>query len=161
MPLSDACFSMMPPGMWHYVLTTDTTIAYGAHFYSACHVVRTVSSLAHALFSEHYTTNTSHWALFRVLLRMLPAWWANVGCRDEQDQAGGRCSFCVCQSRAVAELFPGIPLDLGSKEDLLRSCPKVTKIPQKFICRPISRLPRRQGGQMHFRTRLLLITVAP
>lgn len=65
---------MMHPGDFHIVLTTDTTIAYGGHFFPAVHLVKTVSCLASALFAQHWTTNIAHVEFFRIILRFLPSW---------------------------------------------------------------------------------------
>lgn len=60
------------------VLTTGSTIAYGGHFFTAPHIVKSVGCLVLALFTEHWTTNTSHLDFFRVVLRFLPAWFRSL-----------------------------------------------------------------------------------
>lgn len=60
----------MHPGDFHLVLTTEATISYGGYFFSKIHLLKSVSCLALALFTER----SSNVHIFRILLRLLPSW---------------------------------------------------------------------------------------
>lgn len=82
----------MHPGDYHLVLTTGSTVAYGGHFITSVHLVKTVSCLVHALFTEHYTTNTGHMAFLRIILRFIPCWFRQLSLTKDTDFA----DLCMC-----------------------------------------------------------------
>lgn len=75
-------------GVFHNVITTNSAITYGLHFYSAPLLPDAVRSIVHALFTDHFTTNSSNLPFFRVLLRFLPRWSIAIGSGYKTDDKG-------------------------------------------------------------------------
>lgn len=95
------CVRALHPGDVHIVLTTGSVIAYGQHFFSSAHLVKTVGAMVHAMFTEHYTTNTAHMPFYRVVLRFLPCWLHFLEADNESESSDGYWEFHCTRTRMI------------------------------------------------------------
>ncbi|KAJ7511094.1 hypothetical protein B0H11DRAFT_1953928 [Mycena galericulata] len=68
--LDNTTILLMPPSAVHVVITSEDSIAIGAHMAPACHAERLVDSVNHNTFTSDVTTNVDHAPARRLLLRL-------------------------------------------------------------------------------------------
>ena len=89
-------FSIMPPGVPHWVMGTSNAICVGRHFYAASTIRLSVVTIVHTFVLDGAVTNASHQKT-RTLLYQLLVFWSF---RLDQTDVDGKFNFQMQHSRS-------------------------------------------------------------
>jgi hypothetical protein len=77
MKLTTLFVRYMRPNTLHYVVTIESSIVYGRHFYSASTVQSSILGIVHTFIMSNGITNVLHDQLHTMLRRMMAMWYEN------------------------------------------------------------------------------------
>lgn len=81
---SDSSHSYMRPNTPHIVMTLESSITYGRHFYATSTMRATAVGIVHTFLLNSEITNTDHPACWKILQRMLLFWFEELKGQEQE-----------------------------------------------------------------------------